>query len=424
MAFDDILQPRRNSTDEKAKTKSPTTAPKSSASSSLFSQFDVQEWARGMGLSDELTHQVIVPLVAILDRHGGKFVDTQSKELKTAGSLVGTITEFAPLLQGAYHYFSGVRKELNDADEALLEAHTAAISATELSSLFGSEDELVIETEEPSPQPKQNKAPSTFGPDGFNPPSASQQIIASGKVDYYELLGHGSEKSFGDKLAGTVSASEVYTSQQDNLENQTIARSNGETPTKVADIVPVDTLTLENGMSTYEVERSDTTTKINQGLSMDSVPITQKRVQDDMSEIEKLMKIENLKRKTTSQFASIMPEMSAEEIIADMKTKARPGAGGQQTGEVRKMGGRINVSDEELLGFVTDAFSIPGLADAQSQEAAQLKASSKLGEAEKKVNPINELSLPATTTELKPITWQEAIEDNTLNSTSENKNKE
>ena len=136
------------------------------------------------------------------------------------------------------------------------------------------------------------------------------------------------------------------------------------------------------------------------------------------------MKKENLIRKTTSQFASIMPEMSAEEIIADMKTKARPGAGGQQTGEVRKMGGRINVSDEELLGFVTDAFSIPGLADAQSQEAAQLRASSKLGEAEKKVNPINELSLPATTTELKPITWQEAIEDNTLNSTSENKNKE
>ena len=438
MAFDDVLQPRKSSRDAPSKKSHPKQQSKSpNSKTSIFTNLNVQEWAKEMGLSEDLTQQVIIPLVAILDKHGGNLVDTQSSEIQSATSLIGTIGEFAPLLQGAYNYFSGVRKELNAADEALLEAHNAALSATELSSLFGGDEGLVVENES-APSPEEPQKSKDFGPDGFNPPQASPDILASGKVDYYELLGYGSENNFKESIGlPTTSTDTIYTAQQDNLEAQIQAKTSKPLQQKENAIIPVGSLTLENGMTQYEIERADTNTKIKQGLAVDTVEITKERVADDINEIQRLMKQEGLKMKTSSSVAVAPVEMSAEDIIADMKAKARPGQGAQQTGEVRKGGSSITVSDEELASLTSNAFSIPGLAELQAQEAANLKASSKMddtsvafaeeekGQQRIKESPFNQTIIPSTETGgLKPITWEEAVQQEHIESTDIEENED
>jgi len=381
MSFDDVLQPRRFNAENDDKPKVASATPSSNQAKSILADIDISEWGKQIGLSEELTQQVIVPLVAILDKHGGKIVKTDSPEIQAVSSLASTLNDFAPLLQGAYQYFTGVRKELNAADEALLEAHSAALSATELSNLFGAEDDFVFEDEQPQKRVEEKPKQNIFGPDGFEPPRASNDILSTGKVDYYELLGYGSEESF-NQANGVSSTTTIYTDQQANAEQQAEVRA-GTLPNKTAEISSIEVLGEENGLSAFELKRSDTNTKIKQGLSLDSVEITQQRVNDDINEIQKLMKQESLNRKMESKSAQEPLTMSAEEIIADMKEKANPGKGGQQTGEKHKSNKSMNaITDEALASLTANAFSIPGLAELQAAEAEQYKSQSKVGQAD------------------------------------------
>lgn len=418
MSFDDVLQPRRATSedDRKPPRSSPSSQPSSSQSKSILSDVDINEWSKNMGLSDDLTQQVIIPLVAILDKHGGKVLDTQSREIQAASSLASSLTDFLPLLQGAYRYFSGVRKELNEADAALLDAHSAALSATELSNLFGADDEMVVENE-PAEEKQPPQTTNTFGPDGFNPPKASNQIIASGKVDYYQLMGYGSEEQFNNDMGEmTTTPDTIYSAQQERLETQVEQRAKKDLPEKKNEVVAVDTLTLEQGMTPYDVEASDTRTKIDKGIVMDGVEITQQRVADDINEINKLMAQERLKMKTSSKMAVETPEMTAEEIIQDMKDKAKPGKGSQRIGEPPNKGGsNISISDEELMGLASNAFAIPGLAELQQAEASQLKASSKMDSTANELQTTADEGVSsATQSELTPISWDEAVLDGSI----------
>tara|TARA_R110001592_G_scaffold92659_2_gene269772 strand:- start:11308 stop:12567 length:1260 start_codon:yes stop_codon:yes gene_type:complete len=412
MSFDDVMQPRRTVTEEEKPRQRPQSPP-SKKGESLLTNLDIGEWAKNAGLSEELTQQVIVPLVAILDKHGGRIVSPESREVQMASSFASAMTDFLPLMQGAYRYFNGVRKELNEADEALLEAHSAAISATELSNMFG--DDVVeqeIEQQE-SQQTAQNQ--NTFGPDGFNPPQASNQIIASGKVDYYELLGYGSEDSFNEALGGTAQTTDIYTSQQEKLENQIEAKTFGGLPQKETNIIPIGELTLEQGMTTYDVDAGDTTKRIAQGPTMDSVEITQQKVSQDILEIQSLMAQEKSKHRMNSKIAVEPFDITAEQIIADMKEKAKPSRGGQRVGEdPNKFKSKVSVSDDELIGLAKSAFSIPGLAELQQAEADQAKANSKMSETAKKLpqEEVNKIQI----NDIKPISFTDAIGGGILSS--------
>ena len=90
MSFDDVLQPRRRGDEDSPKPK-PASKPNSSAKagSSLFENLDIQQIGRQMGLSDELTQQVIVPLVAILDKHISPQIGRQHRICGPFGHWVG-----------------------------------------------------------------------------------------------------------------------------------------------------------------------------------------------------------------------------------------------------------------------------------------------------------------------------------------------
>ena len=131
MAFDDILEPKRRKPLSDAKGSTSNTKSNPSNPQSMLSNFDVNEWSKRLGLNDELTQQVLVPLLGILDKHGGKVISHQGRGAQTVNAVSSIMEDFGPLLQGAYRYFAGVRHELNKADEDLLNAHSAALSATE-----------------------------------------------------------------------------------------------------------------------------------------------------------------------------------------------------------------------------------------------------------------------------------------------------
>jgi len=415
MSFDDVLQPRRSNPEEDVPRKTSSPSPSSQKKGeSILTNLDIGEWAKNAGISEELTQQVIVPLVAILDKHGGKIISTESREVQAATSFASALTDFLPLIQGAYSYFNGVRKELNAADEALLEAHSAAISATELSNMFGDDTEIESEPIQETQQPQQSQS---FGPEGFNPPQASNQIIQSGKVDYYELMGYGSEESFNQAIGETQPTTNIYTSQQERLEEQIGVKNTQGLPEKEGGIVSLDALTLEQGMSAYEVKRGDTQEKIDNGFVMDGVEITNERVADDLREIQSLMNQEKMNHKMNSKIAVESQEMSAQEIIDDMKAKANPSRGGQRVGEAPNKGGTtISVSDAELASLASSAFDIPGLAELQQAEANQAKANSKMNETAQK--------LPQEESDgLTPLTWDDAIGEGILSTTDvENEN--
>jgi hypothetical protein len=427
VAFDDILEPhkRKPLSNEKGRD-----VPKSKATASILDNFDVNEWSKRLGLNDELTQQVIVPLLGILDKHGGKVVSPQGKGAQTIGAVSNLMEDFGPLLAGAYRYFAGVRHELNKADEELLNAHSAALSATELSSLFGSEEELVIENDaEAEQQTQQNQQQSsTFGPDGFNPPKASQQIIQQGKVDYFALMGYGSEDTYYEGQGEKAPTTTLYSNQSENRDNQ-IAGKNPNAPEKQVGLVPVDFLALEGGLTSFEVNQSDTNNRIEQGASVQTVDVSTAEgvsmVNDGLDEIQKAMADERMMRKTTSKSPAEKPSMTNEEIVAHMKQSAKPGKGGQQIGDKDVGKAKSSVSDAELASFVNTAFNIPGLADLQAQEAAQTKADSKISqtadalraeaEAESKGNKYNQTALPeGALEELQPIS---AVEQAPVDST-------
>ena len=380
MSFDDILEPHKRS----PLADKPKTANKGTAS--ILDNFDVNEWSKRLGLNDELTQQVIVPLLGILDKHGGKVVSPEGKGAQTIGAVSTLMEDFGPLLTGAYRYFAGVRHELNKADEELLNAHSAALSATELSSLFGNEDELVIDndadSEQKNQQTQQNQ-PNHYGPDGFNPPAASQQIIQSGKVDYFALMGYGSEETYYGGEADKIRPSSVYSDQTQNRDNQILGK-NATPIEKQVGLVPVDFLALEGGLNQFEVKQSDTTSRIEEGASIQTIDVSTAEgltmVNDGLDDIQAAMANEKMMRKTTSKSPESMPSMTNEEIVNHMKNSAKPGVGGQKIGD-RDVGAvKSSVSDAELASFVNKAFDIPGLAELQSQEAATAKASSKISQ--------------------------------------------
>ena len=118
MAFDDILEPKRRSSEDlvgsvKPKIKpKPPTANQSSGLNSLLGNLDAADLSKRLGLNEELTQQVVVPLLALLDKHGGSIIEPDGATANTIGTVSNIVTEFAPLIQGAYKYFSELRANL------------------------------------------------------------------------------------------------------------------------------------------------------------------------------------------------------------------------------------------------------------------------------------------------------------------------
>ena len=225
MAFDDILEPKRRSSEDlvgsvKPKIKpKPPTANQSSGLNSLLGNLDAADLSKRLGLNEELTQQVVVPLLALLDKHGGSIIEPDGATANTIGTVSNIVTEFAPLIQGAYKYFSGVKSQLDDADAALLAANAAALSASDLNSLFSQSNEIAQEENAPtqeviSSQPNLNPVPFAMQ----QVDSAPKSILETGKVDYFELL--------GAKPKADNTQSDIYTQQQENLEMQKQAQSN------------------------------------------------------------------------------------------------------------------------------------------------------------------------------------------------------
>lgn len=99
MSFDDVMQPRRTVPEEE-KPRSRPQGTSNKKSESLLTNLDIGEWAKNAGLSEELTQQVIVPLVAILDKHGGRIVSPESREVQMASSFASAMTDFYRLCRG------------------------------------------------------------------------------------------------------------------------------------------------------------------------------------------------------------------------------------------------------------------------------------------------------------------------------------
>ena len=217
-------------------------------------------------------------------------------------------------------------------------------------------------------------------------------------------------------LGGTAQSTDIYKSQQEKLENQIEAKTFGSLPPKQTDIIPIGELTLEQGMTTYDVDAGDTTKRIAQGAVMNSAEITQEKVSQDILEIQSLMEQEKSKHRMNSKIAVEPVDISAEEIIADMKEKAKPSRGGQRVGEdPNKFKSKVSVSDDELIGLAKSAFSIPGLAELQQAEANQAKANSKMNETAQKL-PQEEVK-KTQISDIKPISFTDAIGDGILSST-------
>jgi hypothetical protein len=217
MAFDDILEPNSSRYEERnalpPKPKPPTSSSKPPIES-LLGDVDVGQFAKKLGLNDDLTKQVLVPLLAILDKHGGKVIDPESPTTQTLVSLSTMANEFGPLIQGAYQYFSGVKTQLDAADAALLEANAAALSASELNNLFGTEDDVGTVLQEEQQVQKTQPRPKSFGPDGGPNHAAPKSLLELGKIDYYSLLANDTISSRG---VGS-SSSDIYSQQQKNVE--------------------------------------------------------------------------------------------------------------------------------------------------------------------------------------------------------------
>tara|TARA_R110002020_G_scaffold30630_2_gene96356 strand:+ start:929 stop:2257 length:1329 start_codon:yes stop_codon:yes gene_type:complete len=339
-----------------------------------------------MGLNEDLTKQVIVPLLAILDKHGKKFVDPESPTTQTINSFAHLAAEFGPLIQGAYQYFSGVKMQLDAADAELLEANAAALSASELNTLFGNEDDVVVahETEVATPQESEGERPHSFGPDGRPFESAPVSILEAGKVDYYALLGNNSSTSQGSAPSET----DIYRSQQQTNEQAQQNSSWKTLPAKSSGIVSVEELAAENALSPQEVKRSDNHQRSKGGdptdVSINLMGEEAPRVVDEgKKEILSAMRSETDTRKMWSKDpAEATPTMSAEDLVAHIKSQAKPGQGGQTATDAHSMKKPSTVTGFEnaaktafdipaAQSLVANAFNIPGLDQAIAEEKGQ-----------------------------------------------------
>ena len=327
MSFDDILEPKSSSYEEKPVSHprpKPSPSAKKPSIESLLGDADVSQFAKRMGLNDDLTKQVLVPLLAVLDKHGGKIIDPESPTTQTLVSLTTLANEFGPLIQGAYQYFSGVKTQLDAADAALLEANAAALSASELNSLFGTDDDIgtapeaekIIETRREPRKSIHDNAPSA---------SAPKSLLELGKIDYYSLLANDTISSQGVNTAG----SDIYKSQQRNLEMEQQATTGwSKLPPKSSTIVPLDRLASENGMTSEDVKTKDNQYSVNGGkpneTSIDLMsPKSASIVDEGRNDILSAMRQETQTRKMwSSDPAAANPQMSAEEMVAHIKAQA------------------------------------------------------------------------------------------------------
>jgi hypothetical protein len=390
MAFDEILEPARASEAPRSVQPEPkrVASPRQSSSAlqGLLGDTDPTILAKRMGLNEDLTKQVIVPLLAILDKHGKKFVDPESPTTQTINSFAHLAAEFGPLIQGAYQYFSGVKMQLDAADAELLEANAAALSASELNTLFGNEDDVVVanESEVETPQETEVAKPQTFGPDGQPFESAPVSILEAGKVDYYALLGAKPQTSQGSAPSET----DLYTSQQQTNE-QTQQTSSWKTlPSKSSGIVSVEELAAENALTSQEVKRGDNQHR-SSGADPTDVSInlmgeqTAEVVDEGRQEILSAMRSETDTRKMWSKDpAEANPSMSAEELVAHIKSQAKPGQGGQTASDAGSMRRPSSITGFEVAAktafdipaaqsLVANAFNIPGLQEAEAEEKQQ-----------------------------------------------------
>jgi len=394
MAFDDILEPNSSRYEERT---APTPKPKPTTSTpkpaieSLLGDVDVGQFAKRLGLNDDLTKQVLVPLLAILDKHGGKVIDPESATTQTLVSLSTMANEFGPLIQGAYQYFSGVKTQLDAADAALLDANAAALSASELNNLFGSEDDVGTVLQEEQQVQKTQTRPQSFGPDSGPNHSAPKSLLEVGKVDYYSLLANDTISSQG---VGS-SSSDIYSRQQNNMEmTQQATTGWGKLPAKASTIVPVNVLASENGMSNEEVKVADNQYRVDGGkpneTSIDLMSSESASVIDEgRDDILSAMRQETQVRKMWSvDPAEATPNMSAQDMVAHIKAQARPGQGGQTSTDAHSMkrpskgfdlvvGAKdaFNIAGAESLA--ANAFNVSGLAEAMAAERASIKSQQK-----------------------------------------------
>tara|TARA_R110000824_G_scaffold59501_1_gene159767 strand:- start:12115 stop:13605 length:1491 start_codon:yes stop_codon:yes gene_type:complete len=395
MAFDDILESKFSRNKERpvfsSKPKPAPSAPKPPIES-LLGDVDVSQFAKRLGLNDDLTKQVLVPLLAILDKHGGKVIDPESPTTQTLVSLSTMANEFGPLIQGAYQYFSGVKTQLDAADAALLEANAAALSASELNTLFGSEDDVETTIQEEEVVKTSQGRPESFGPDGGPNHAAPKSLLELGKIDYYSLLANDNITSQGVKGGG----SDIYSQQQDRLEMATQATTGWEKlPPKASTIVPVNALASENGMSSEEVKTADNQHSVNGGKPNEKAinlmsPKSAQVVDEGRSDILSAMRQETQTRKMwSSDPAQANPTMSPTELVAHIKAEANPGQGGQTSTDAYRMrrttrgfdvvvGAKdaFNIAGAEDLA--ANAFNVAGLSEAMEVEKASHRASQNI----------------------------------------------
>jgi hypothetical protein len=391
MAFDDILEPNRKPVEIPKPNSQPKVAKK--PVDNLLGNLNAAVLAKRLGLNEELSQQVIIPLMALLDKHGGKIIEEDGPTASTIGTVSNLMQEFGPLIQGAYKYFSGVKTQLNEADAALLEANAAALSATELNSLFGSNTDIVDATEEPqaeivtSTRNNPNMNPVPFEMKTIS--SAPKTLLETGKVDYYELLGV--TPSSGNNKAD----SDIYSRQQENLETS----KRGNTGWKVlgpkeSTVVSNETLAEENGFTSQEVRNSDANYQMSGGdvtdFSMDLHEATPTQLEEGVSDILQMMEQEKTQRSFESKNPEdAYPTMTAEELVGHIRNQARVGAGGQTStddndfkrkkisnyGDWQPPQDTFNIRGGEQL--VRNAFNIGGLAEAMAEENDQRKRESK-----------------------------------------------
>jgi len=394
MAFDDILEPKKRSSEEFAKAVKPKINPKaatkggSSGLNSLLGNLDAADISKRLGLNEELTQQVVVPLLALLDKHGGSIIEPDGTTANTIGTVSNLVTEFAPLIQGAYKYFSGVKSQLDDADAALLQANAAALSASDLNSLFSQSNEIAQE-ETPPPQEiissQPNLNPIPFAMQEVD--SAPKSILETGKVDYFELL--------GVKPQADNTQSDIYTQQQENLELQQQAHSNWKVlPPKSMTLIEEAALAVENGLSEQEVRNADNNYRMAGGdvtdTSIDLTQATKAQLDEGVSDIMAAMRDEKQKLSFESKNPEdAYPTMTAEELVSHIREQARPSQGGQTSsdgdyfrkqkvanyGDWQPPSDTFKISGGERL--VQNAFNIGGLAEAMAEEREARERDSK-----------------------------------------------
>lgn len=102
----------------------------------------VPELAESLGLNQDLSEKVLVPLANMVQKYNVGQSVAQSKSGQAAGDLLTVLGDIAPVIQGLTEYLAGQRKKLEDDDLAYLEAIKQAQSQGDFSDLFNIGEEV------------------------------------------------------------------------------------------------------------------------------------------------------------------------------------------------------------------------------------------------------------------------------------------